>query len=155
EAAERAPWAGAFCLYITGMYGSEYEGEPAGWSSRSIEEALGGALTDEERTELLVTGLAFWKRSPRARDGMPDLAYVLRREAGLPWRAVATQLPRMDAAIRHALRHFQSPAAGGRTVSELLVEEVQDLPPFFRQLDTRLLLAGIVEQLMQLAAAHP
>jgi hypothetical protein len=74
EAAERAPWAGAFCLYITGMYGSEYEGEPAGWSSRSIEEALGGALTDEERTELLVTGLAFWKRSPRARDGMPDLA---------------------------------------------------------------------------------
>src|SRR5690606_15323018 len=43
----------------------------------------------------------------------------------------------------------------GRTIADVLSEVEQYLPQAFRNLETRQLLAGIVEQLMDLVERHP
>jgi hypothetical protein len=152
---EHALWAGAFCLAAAESYRREHPGEEASWSTGLLEEALGLTLTDAGRAHLIAAGLAYWRRPQPGEDRAADPLAALRREGGLPWKDVERHLDAgIDTAIRHTLRQFHRTAAGGQTSSELLAEAAGDLPAGFLTLDTRMILAGIVEQLMDLSRRH-
>src|SRR5262245_51863037 len=78
-------WAGAFCLLVAECYRREYDGGDQGWAWTRFERPLDCNFTQQQRTELVETGLRYWKRPVRQRDGRRDLLGSLCLEGGLPW----------------------------------------------------------------------
>lgn len=140
------------CLFVSEQYRRNYN---SSWSWSGAEAELGVSLTPQQRAELTNDGLAYWKRPIRYRDSGRDWLGSLFTEGGLPWPLVQSESHGFGRAVRRGIKHFYRTEGNRRTTADLMADFEEDLPAAFRSLETRQLLAGIVDQLMYLVEHYP
>lgn len=150
-------WAAGFCLFVAESFRREYDAKDGGWTWARFESRLSCSFTPQQHGELVRQGLSqYWKRPIRQYHGGRDnLLGSLFIEGGLPWPLVQSESHGFGKVVRRGLKYFYRTESGRRTTTDLLADFEQDLPQTFRTLETRQLLAGIVEQLMSLATRYP
>lgn len=148
-------WAAGFCLFVAECYRREYDGHQ-GWSWVYFEKRLGCSFSPSQRSNLVARGLeGYWKRPIRQRERGRDLLGSLFLEGGLPWPLLQRKDNGFGRAVTMGLRHYYRTEDGRLTVSDLVGDYERYLPQSFQNLDTRQLLAGVVEQLMHLVEEYP
>lgn len=149
-------WVACFCLYVAECFRREYDGGEAGWAWSTFEKRLGCNFSQQQHAAIVTTGLeGYWNRPIRQRERGRDLLGSLFAEGGLPWLLVQSDSHGFGRSVRKGLTGYFRARQGGRTTTDLMSDWEQYLPQTFRTLETRQLLAGIVEQLMHLAEMHP
>ncbi|MBY0238530.1 MAG: STY4851/ECs_5259 family protein [Burkholderiaceae bacterium] len=151
-------WAATFCLFVAECYRREYDARAVGWTWANFEQRLGSQieLSVAQHAELTQLGLEnFWCRPIRHREHGRDLLGSLFAEGGLPWLLLQNEAHGFGKAIRAGLRNYYRAAAERRSVIDLMGSVVNALPQVFQNLETRQLLAAVVQQLMFLAENYP
>lgn len=141
-----------FCLFVSEQYRRNYN---SSWSWSGAETELGISLTPQQHASLTNDGLAYWKRPIRFRDSGRDWLGSLFTEGGLPWPLVQSESHGFGRAVRRGIKHFYRTEGNRRTTADLMADFEEGLPAAFRNLETRRLLAGIVDQLMYLVEHYP
>jgi hypothetical protein len=154
----KVSWAAVFCLFVAECYRREYDARAFSWTWSTFERRLGphvefNAPQHAELTELGLEG--FWERPIRHRGHGRDLLGSLFAEGGLPWLLLQNETHGFGKAIQAGLRNYYRAAAERRSVIDLMGGAEHALPQVFQNLETRQLLAGIVQQLMYLAENFP
>lgn len=144
--------AACFCLLVSEQYRRDYNGV---WSWSGPEALLGISLTAQQHASLTNSGLAYWKRPIRSRENGRDWLGSLFAEGGLPWPLVQSESHCFGRAVRRGIKHFYRTEGNLRTTADLIADFEEELPAAFRNLETRRLLAGIVDQLMYLVEHYP
>lgn len=144
--------AACFCLFVSENYRRHYDGN---WSWQGAEARIGISLTPAQHASLTGKGLGYWKREVRSRDQGRDWLGTLFTEGGLPWPLLSSESHGFGRAIRRGIKHFYRTEGHRRTTADLLADFEDGLPLSFRNLETRTLLAGIVDQLMTLVDRYP
>ena len=156
-------WAPAFCLYVAEMYRRQYDAKAISWAWAPFESLVDCQFTPQQRGQLVRLGLEYWKRpvrkwrrlSDKFEDGRDNLLGSLFTEGGLPWPLVQRDTHSFGRVVGKGLKYHYRTEAGLRTTADLLADFVEDLPQTFRDSpETLHLLAGVVEQLMELATRH-
>ncbi|EEA03716.1 conserved hypothetical protein [Burkholderia sp. H160] len=149
-------WAAAFCLFVAESFRREYDAKDGGWVWARFENRLDCKFTPQQHGELVRQGLGqYWKRPIRQYlDGRDNLLGSLFTEGGLPWPLVQSESHGFGRVVRKGLKYYYRTEGGLRTAADVLADFEQELPQTFRTLETRQLLAGIVEQLMFLATKY-
>lgn len=141
-----------FCLFVSEQYRRNYN---SSWSWSGAEAELGISLTPQQHAALTNDGLAYWRRPIRFRDSGRDWLGSLFTEGGLPWPLVQSESHGFGRAVRRGIKHFYRTEDNRRTTADLMADFEEGLPAAFRNLETRRLLAGIVDQLMYLVEHYP
>lgn len=141
-----------FSLFVSEQYRRNYN---SSWSWSGAETELGISLTPQQHAALTNEGLAYWKRPIRLRDSGRDWLGSLFTEGGLPWPLVQSESHGFGRAVRRGIKHFYRTEGNRRTTADLMADFEEGLPAAFRNLETRRLLAGIVDQLMYLVEHYP
>ncbi|MFA1602664.1 STY4851/ECs_5259 family protein [Alcaligenes faecalis] len=141
-----------FCLFVSEQYRRNYNGS---WSWSGAEEELEILLTPQQRATLTNEGLAYWKRPIRVRGNGRDLLGSLFTEGGLPWPLVKSESHGFGRAIRRGIKHYYRTESNRKTTADLIADFEEGLPAAFRNLETRRILAGTVDQLMYLVEQYP
>lgn len=144
--------AACFCLFVSEQYRRDYN---SSWSWSGAETALRISLTPQQHASLTSSGLAYWKRPVRFRENGRDWLGSLFAEGGLPWPLVQSESHGFGRAVRRGIKHFYRTEGNRRTTADLMADFEDGLPFAFRNLETRRLLAGIVDQLMYLVEHYP
>ena len=144
--------AACFCLFVAENYRRHYDGN---WSWQGPESRLGVTLTPQQHINLTRKGLGYWKREVRTREQGRDWLGTLFTEGGLPWPLLSSESHGFGRAVRRGIKHFYRTEGHRRTTADLLADFEDGLPLSFRNLETRTLLAGIVDQLMELVDRYP
>lgn len=139
--------AACFCLLVSEQYRRDYN---SSWSWSGAETLLGISLSPQQHANLTSSGLAYWKRPIRFRENGRDWLGSLFAEGGLPWPLVQSESHGFGRAVRRGIKHFYRTEGNRRTTADLMADFENELPLIFRNLETRQLLAGIVDQLMYL-----
>ncbi|WP_216359982.1 STY4851/ECs_5259 family protein [Pandoraea apista] len=149
-------WAAAFCLFVAESFRREYDAKDGGWAWARFENRLNCKFTPHQHGELVRQGLSqYWKRPIRQYlNGRDNLLGSLFVEGGLPWPLVQSESHGFGRVVRKGLKYYYRTEGGLRTTADVLADFEQELPQTFRTLETRQLLAGIVEQLMYLATQY-
>ncbi|WP_031360988.1 STY4851/ECs_5259 family protein [Caballeronia sordidicola] len=149
-------WMAGFCLFVAESFRREYDAKDGGWAWARFENRLKCSFTPQQHAELVRQGLnQYWKRPIRQFQNRRDnLLGSLFTEGGLPWPLVQSESHGFGKVVRKGLKYFYRTETGRRTTTDLMADFEQDLPLTFRTLETRQLLAGIVEQLMYLATRY-
>ncbi|SDK62587.1 STY4851/ECs_5259 family protein [Microbulbifer yueqingensis] len=152
----RSYWAACYCLYIAESFRRNYDASEGGWSWKGFDSALGIHLNPIQRSEIVDMGLAkYWNRPIRMRTNGRDILGSLAAEGGLPWKMVQHESHGFGRAVRAGLNKFYENRDAGRSTAEFLEDYLSYLPQTFRNVETRQLLAGIVEQLVFLVEQYP
>lgn len=136
-----------FCLFVSEQYRRNYN---SSWSWSGAESELGVSLSAQQHATLTSNGLTYWKRPIRFRENGRDWLGSLFTEGGLPWPLVQSESHGFGRAVRRGIKHFYRTEGNRRTTADLMADFEDGLPFAFRNLETRRLLAGIVDQLMYL-----
>ncbi len=144
--------AACFCLFVSEQYRRAYN---SSWSWSGAEALLGVSLSPQQHANLTSNGLAYWRRPVRSRESGRDWLGSLFAEGGLPWPLVQSDSHGFGKAVRRGIKYFYRTEGNHRTTADLMAEFEDELPLIFRNLETRQLLAGIVDQLMYLVEHHP
>ena len=144
--------AACFCLFVSENYRRHYDGN---WSWQGPESRIGVTLSPQQHMILTSRGLGYWKREVRTRDQGRDWLGTLFTEGGLPWPLLSSESHGFGRAVRRGIKHFYRTEGHRRTTADLLADFEDGLPLSFRNLETRTLLAGIVDQLMALVDRYP
>lgn len=149
-------WAALFCLFTAEWFRREYDASEGGWSWLGVEDRIDTRFNPTQRANLVTSGLeGYWQRPIHYRENGRDLLGSLFAEGGLPWLLVQSDSHGFARAVRFGLKHFYETHGNRRSTFDLMAECEHYLPQSFRNIETRQLLAGIVEQLMSLAIKHP
>jgi hypothetical protein len=151
-------WAALFCLFTAEWFRREYDASEGGWSWNGVEEKINTNFNPNQRANLVTSGLeGYWKRPIHYRENRAnrDLLGSLFSEGGLPWLLVQSDSHGFARAVRFGLKNFYRTKDNRRTTFDVMAECEHYLPHSFRNIETRQLLAGIVEQLMSLVSQHP
>ncbi|AJE23875.1 Hypothetical protein Achr_f1810 (plasmid) [Azotobacter chroococcum NCIMB 8003] len=143
---------GCFALFVSEQFRRAYN---ASWSWSGAEGELGVSLSPTQRIYLAKRGLDYWKRPIRARENGRDWLGSLFAEGGLPWPLVQSEDHGFGRAVRSGIKHFFRTEGNRRTTADLMADFESYLPLAFQNLETRQLLAGIVDHLMFLAGQYP
>ncbi|SEJ66331.1 hypothetical protein SAMN05216201_113100 [Pseudomonas linyingensis] len=141
-----------FCLFVSEQYRRNYN---SSWSWSGAEAGLGITLTPQQHAALTSDGLRYWCRPIRFRENGRDWLGSLFTEGGLPWPLVQSESHGFGRAVRRGIKHFYRTEGNRRTTADLMADFEDGLPAVFRNLETRRLLAGIVDQLMYLVEQYP
>lgn len=141
-----------FCLFVSEHYRRDYN---SSWSWSGAEEVLETELSPQHRASLTSIGLTYWQRPIRSRENGNDWLGSLFAEGGLPWPLVQSTTHGFGKAVHRGIKHFYRTEGNRRTTADLMADFENELPLLFRNLETRQLLAGIVDQLMYLAEQYP
>ncbi|MCT8165479.1 MULTISPECIES: STY4851/ECs_5259 family protein [unclassified Pseudomonas] len=141
-----------FCLFVSEQYRRNYN---RSWSWAGAEAELGVLLSPADHATLTQKGLDYWLRPVRRRENGRDWLGTLFAEGGLPWPLVQDDKHGFGRAVKRGIKHFFRTEGNRRTTSDLMADFEEDLPLAFRTLETRQLLAGIVDQLMYLVEHYP
>lgn len=141
-----------FCLFVSEQYRRNYN---SSWSWSGAEAELGITLTPQQHAALTSDGLGYWRRPIRFRESGRDWLGSLFAEGGLPWPLVQSESHGFGRAVRRGIKHFYRTEGNRRTTADLMADFEEGLPAAFRNLETRRLLAGIVDQLMYLVEHYP
>lgn len=144
--------AACFCLFVSEQYRRDYN---SSWSWSGAETPLGISLSPQQHANLVSSGLAYWRRPIRFRENGRDWLGSLFAEGGLPWPLVQSESHGFGRAVRRGIKHFYRTEGNRRTTADLMADFESELPVIFRNLETRQLLAGIVDQLMYLVEHYP
>ncbi|MDD0973189.1 STY4851/ECs_5259 family protein [Pseudomonas fontis] len=144
--------AACFCLFVSEQYRRDYN---SSWSWSGPETLLGISLSPQQHASLTSSGLAYWSRPIRFRENSRDWLGSLFAEGGLPWPLVQSESHGFGRAVRRGIKHFYRTEGNRRTTADLMADFENELPLIFRNLETRRLLAGIVDQLMYLVEHYP
>ncbi len=144
-------WAACFCLFVAEYFRREYDAQDGGWSWAGPEKRLGHDLSPQQHAAMTSKGLEYWGRPIRQRENGRDWLGSLFAEGGLPWMLVQSETHGFGRAVRKGLKHYYRTEGGRRTTSDLMADCETYLPQTFRNLETRQLLAAIIDQLMALA----
>lgn len=144
--------AACFCLFVAENYRRHYDGN---WSWQGPESRIGVTLTPQQHAFLTGKGLGYWRREVRTREQGRDWLGTLFTEGGLPWPLLSSESHGFGRAVRRGIKHFHRTEGHRRTTADLLADFEEELPLSFRNLETRTLLAGIVDQLMALVERFP
>ena len=144
--------AACFCLFVSEQYRRDYN---SSWSWSGPETILGISLSPQQHASLTRSGLAYWNRPIRFRENSRDWLGSLFAEGGLPWPLVQSESHGFGRAVRRGIKHFYRTEGNRRTTADLMADFENELPLIFRNLETRRLLAGIVDQLMYLVEHYP
>ncbi|MCG8537788.1 MAG: STY4851/ECs_5259 family protein [Pseudomonadales bacterium] len=147
--ARKSLWAACFCLYVSERFRRDYDASEGGWSWTGFENKIKCEFNPSQRKELVTLGLGqYWKRPIKQRKHSNDYLGSLFAEGGLPWKLVQSDTHGFGRAVRGGLKQFYKVAAMGRTLTDLMADYECYFPKSFQTLETKRLLAGIVEQLM-------
>lgn len=141
-----------FCLFVSEQYRRNYN---RSWSWSGAETELGVQLNPADHATLTQKGLDYWQRPVRRRESRHDWLGTLFAEGGLPWPLVQDDRHGFGRAVKRGIKHFFRTEGNRRTTSDLMSDFEEDLPLAFQTLETRQLLAGIVDQLMYLVENYP
>ena len=149
-------WSAMYCLFIAERFRRDYGNDEGDWSWEWAEKPLGCNFTQSQRSEFVTYGLeSYWKRPIRRTEKGRNFIGSLFLEGGLPWPLIKSETHGFGRVIRKSLKNYHSNKASLGTTSDLIANFESDLPYTFRNLDTRGLLAGVVDQLMYLAGKYP
>lgn len=148
-------WAAIYCLYIAERFRRDYGENSGEWSWEWADSMLGCQFNHQQHTRLVEFGLDYWQRPIRKSTTGRNLLGSLFLEGGLPWPLVKSETHGFGRVIRYGLKHFHDHQAVLGNTSDLVAHSERYLPHTFQNLDTRLLLAGVIEQLMFIADKHP
>ncbi|MDA8175492.1 MULTISPECIES: STY4851/ECs_5259 family protein [Acidithiobacillus] len=154
-------WAALFCLFTAEWFRREYDASEGGWSWNGVEDRINVHFNPSQRARLVASGLeGYWQRPIHYRENGRDLLGSLFAEGGLPWLLVQSDTHGFARAVRFGLKHFYETHGNRRSTFDLMTDDLMterehSLPQSFRNMETRQLLAGIVEQLMALVTHHP
>ncbi|WP_037375559.1 STY4851/ECs_5259 family protein [Sedimenticola selenatireducens] len=149
-------WAALFCLFTAEWFRREYDASEGGWSWNGIEDRIDVSFNPNQRANLVTAGLeGYWQRPVHYRENGRDLLGSLFSEGGLPWLLVQSDTHGFARAVRFGLKHFYETRGNRRSTFDTMAECEHYLPQTFRNVETRQLLAGIVEQLMNLVTKYP
>ena len=141
-----------FCLYVSEQYRRAYTGT---WSWSGAEQTLGVELSQAQHADFTEKGMTYWKRPIRRREVGRDWLGTLFMEGGLPWILVQRDSHGFGRAVKRGIKYYHRTENNRRTTADLMSDFEVDLPQTFRNLETRQLLAGIVDQLMFLVENYP
>jgi len=145
-------WAAGYCLYVAERFRRFYDAGTGGWSWNVFDDDLDCQFSQQQKTRIVEKGLeGYWKRTVRTSSKGRDFLGSLFAEGGLPWLLVQSENHGFGRAVRRGLKHAYSAQSNQNTVGDVLALHENDLPNAFQNLHTRQLLAGIVEQLVELA----
>lgn len=150
-----AHWASMYCLYIAERFRRDYGENSGEWSWEWADNILGCQFNHQQHTRLVELGLNYWQRPIRKSTTGRNLLGSLFLEGGLPWPLIKSETHGFGRVIRHGLKHFHAHQAVLGNTSDLVAHSERYLPHTFQNLDTRMLLAGVIEQLMFIAGKHP
>lgn len=148
-------WSAIFCLFVAEKYRREYDGTNLGWSWSGFEKPLSIELPSRLHSEIAKKGLEFWKRPIRQRANGYDYLGSLFDEGGLPWRLIQSHTHGFGRAVRGAVSSYYRVKQFGGDVVSVVANYSHHFPQTFRTHDKYLLIASIVDWLMDLAEAHP
>lgn len=148
-------WSAVFCLFVAEKYRREYDGTNLGWSWSGFEKPLSVELPSRLHSEIVRKGLEFWKRPIRQRANGYDYLGSLFDEGGLPWRLIQSHTHGFGRAVRGAVSSYYRVKQFGGDVVSVVADYSYHFPQTFRTHDKYLLIASIVDWLMDLAEAHP
>lgn len=148
-------WSAVFCLFVAEKYRREYDGSNLGWSWSGFEKPLSIELPSRLHSEIVKKGLEFWGRPIRLRTNGYDYLGSLFDEGGLPWRLVQSETHGFGRAVRGAVNQYYRVKQAGGDVASVIENYGYSFPQTFRTPEKYLLIASIVEWLMQLAETHP
>lgn len=148
-------WSAVFCLFVAEKYRREYDGTNLGWSWSGFEKPLSIELPSRLHSEIVKKGLEFWKRPIRQRTNGYDYLGSLFDEGGLPWRLIKSNTHGFGRAVRGAVSSYYRVKQFGGDVVSVVADYSNHFPQTFRTHDKYLLIASIVDWLMDLAEAHP
>jgi len=144
-------WAACFCLFVSEWYRRDYN---ANWAWSGIEEKLRVSFTPNQHKELVCVGIEYWKRPLRTRgESNNDYLGSLFLEGGLPWPLVR-EGHHFGRIINKGIRDY-SRIDNSISLYSILKENEYYLPLTFRNDDTRFLLEGIIEILLDFASLIP
>lgn len=148
-------WAVLYCLFIAERFRREYGEKSGEWSWDWAEKPLNCQFTQQQRAEFVESGLGYWKRPIRKTGKGRNFLGSLFLEGGLPWPLIKSETHGFGRVIRKGLKDYHDNKARLGSTSDLIAFSEKYLPRTFRNLDTRQLLAGVIEQLMFLAERYP
>ncbi|MBR9869510.1 MAG: hypothetical protein GYB26_00015 [Gammaproteobacteria bacterium] len=148
-------WSAVFCLFVAEKYRREYDGSNLGWSWSGFEKPIAAELSSQLRREVVQKGLDFWKRPIRHRTNGYDYLGSLFDEGGLPWRLIQSNTHSFGRAVRGAVSNYYRMKQFGGDIVSVVANYSHYFPQAFRTHDKYVLIASIVDWLMDLAEAHP
>jgi hypothetical protein len=148
-------WAACFCLFVAECFRREYNASSGSWAWASFENRVQCSFSPQQHADIVEKGLKYWIRPIRQGERGRDLLGSLFAEGGLPWLLVQSETHGFGRAVRQGLKNFYRTEGARRTTTDLMADFEQYLPQTFHTLETRQLLAGIVEQLMHLVEHYP
>lgn len=148
-------WSACFCLYVAESFRRKYDASGRGWSWAIFESPLAIEFSPAQRKDLVIEGLKYWKREIKHRSKGMDLLGTLFSEGGLPWKLLQSDTHGFGRAVRGGLKQFYRIRSMGSTTTSLMEDYQGYFPCSFKNIETRQLLAGIIEQLIHLVETHP
>ena len=148
-------WSAVFCLFVAEKYRREYDGSNLGWSWSGFEKPISAQLSSQLRRDVVRKGLDFWKRPIRHRTNGYDYLGSLFDEGGLPWRLIQSNTHSFGRAVRGAVSNYYRIKQFGGDIVSVVANYSHYFPQAFRTHDKYLLIASIVDWLMDFAEAHP
>ncbi|EAQ32829.1 STY4851/ECs_5259 family protein [Idiomarina baltica] len=142
----------AFCLLVAEYYRRQYTGE---YSTKPIEDLISQKISQQNRAQLTLGGLAFWRREPIKTENRISYLGSLFAEGGLPWPLLNSDTHGFGRAIRRGIGAYYKIAAMDKSLTSLMLDNQEELPQVFRTIHTAKLLSGIVERLTKLTEAYP
>lgn len=147
-------WAPCFCLFVAEAYRREYDGGEGGWSWHPYENLLGVDLSQEERSQIVRNGLKYWGRPLRSRENGADYLGSLFAEGGLPWRLLSAEKHGFGRAVKSGIKNYYAAKRSGIPLTLHVKDFGKYFPANFRNHETYVLLASVVESLMTLAKLY-
>lgn len=149
-------WAACFCLFVAETFRRSYDGGDGGWAWARFEKKIDCSFNPQQHGVLVELGLlGYWGRSIRKRGGKDLLLGSLFLEGGLPWHLVQSESHGFGRVVRRGMNYYYQTQASGQTTASTIAKCEEYLPQSFQNLETRQLLAGVVDQLMSIAEQHP
>ncbi|BDX08084.1 STY4851/ECs_5259 family protein [Planctobacterium marinum] len=145
---KNAHWCAAFCLFGAEWYRREYQ---SAWSWSGIFHSLGFELDPYKRADVVIKGLAYWKRPVNRYDSnRNDYLGSLFSEGGLPFSLLAAEGGRFLALFRKLLVEFDCAKSFGVSPIPLIKQQLQMMPDAFHSDSTVTLLHDMVGNLYAL-----
>ena len=141
-------WCASFCLFGAEWYRREYQ---SGWSWSGIFDALGFELEPSQRADVVIKGLAYWKRNVnRYASNRNDYLGSLFSEGGLPFSLLAAEGGRFQALFKRLLVEFDRAKSFGLSPLALIEKQLSSMPDAFQSESTVTLLHDMVGNLYAL-----
>lgn len=141
-------WCAVFCLYGAEWYRRKYL---SGWSWSGIFAELGYDIEPNKREDVVVNGLAFWKRTIiQYENGQKSYLGTIFSEGGVPFALLASEGSRFQLMFKRLLTDYDKAKAFGVSTIPFIQQELSRMANAFKEETTVTLLDNMVTKLYEL-----